>query len=467
MTADTPPLDNSLDPTLPHRSLAALDATLPARPRNDKSRGLSLRRNFSWTFLGSLFYAGTQGLLMVLLSKMSGPEAVGKFSLGLGVTAPIILFTSMQLRSVQATDARREYSPGHYLALRLLMTMFGIGVVALIAFTTGYTAEKAAVVMIIGLAKGVETISDVLFGLLQQRERLDYIAKSTMIKGVVALLAMITTVAVTQSIVWGCFALITSWAAVLLFYDVPAVREMATLTMNTPGGITPEEALTPRWEWRRLARLAWLSLPLGFVMMMISLNNNIPTYFMDHYQSESDLGIFSVIQYLMLAGTTVVMSLGQSAIPRLAHYYADAQVKPFIGLAFKLLAVSLVMAIAGILVALIGGKQLLTLIFTEEFAKDEHILVLGMLAAGISYLASFAGYTITAARLFRIQPFLFALTAVVTFIACAALIPQDAVRGGIWVMVITNLVQLIGSLMITAYAVWRIRETAKGKAAYA
>jgi hypothetical protein len=35
------------------------------------------------------------------------------------------------------------------------------------------------------------------------------------------------------------------------------------------------------------------------------------------------------------------------------------------------------------------------------------------------------------------------------------------------VMVITNLVQLVGSLMITAYAIWRIREPAKGKAVYA
>jgi hypothetical protein len=70
-----------------------------------------------------------------------------------------------------------------------------------------------------------------------------------------------------------------SWSCVLLFYDIPSVREMAALTANTPGGITPQEALTPRFEWRHLAHLAWLSLPLGFVMMMISLNNNIPTYF--------------------------------------------------------------------------------------------------------------------------------------------------------------------------------------------
>jgi O-antigen/teichoic acid export membrane protein len=188
---------------------------------------------------------------------------------------------------------------------------------------------------------------------------------------------------------------------------------------------------------------------------------------MEHYQSEADLGIFSVIQYLMVAGTTVVMSLGQSALPRLAHYYADGQARPFVGLALKLLVVSFVMAVAGILVALIGGKQLLTLIFTEEFARDDHVLVLGMLAAGISYLASFAGFTITSARMFRIQPFLFAITAVVTYIACSILIPQDAVRGGIWVMVITNFVQLIGSLTIAGYAVWCISKVAKEKARYA
>lgn len=281
--------------------------------------------------MGSLFYAGTQGAMMVLLSKLAGAETVGKLALGLGVTASIILFTNLQLRSLQATDADRDYRPGHYLALRLLMTTIGLLIMAAIVFTSGYTAEKATVILIIGLAKGVESISDVLFGLLQQRERLDYISKSVMIKGVMGLLSMIITVAVTQSIILGCLALLVSWACVLIFYDIPSIRSMAALTEG-PDAITPLEALTPQWEWRHLKRLAQLSLPLGFVMMMISLNNNIPTYFMDHYQNASDLGIFSVIQYLMVAGTTVITSLGQSTIPRLACYYADGEETPFIRL---------------------------------------------------------------------------------------------------------------------------------------
>ncbi len=443
-------------------------ADVPEKPKHDpKSAGLSLRRNFSWTFVGYIFYAASQGVLLVLLSKLAGPEAVGLFSLGLGVCAPIILFTNLQLRAVQATDARRDYSPGHYLALRLLMTAIGLSVIAVIVFTSGYTSEKTAVILVIGLAKAVESISDVLFGLLQQRERLDYIAKSTMIKGVVSILTMATTLAVTHSIVWGAVALLIGWTCVLLFYDIPAVRWMAARKTHDPDDIDLRDALKPRWDWERLRHLAWLSLPLGFVMMMISLNNNIPTYFVEHYHSVDDLGIFSIMQYLMLAGTTVVNALGQSAIPRLARYYADARVGPFVSLAVKLLGVSLLMAVAGVVVALIGGKQLLSLVFTADFAKDSDLFVLVMVAAGVSYVASFAGYTMTAARFFRVQTILFAITAIVTFIACAALIPGDAVRGAVWVMMIANLVQLVGSLMITGYAIWQIRQPNKDNAAYA
>jgi hypothetical protein len=60
--------------------------------------------------------------MIVLLTKLGSPEMVGQFALGLAVTAPIILFANLQLRSVQATDARQEFQFGHYFGLRLVTT---------------------------------------------------------------------------------------------------------------------------------------------------------------------------------------------------------------------------------------------------------------------------------------------------------------------------------------------------------
>ena len=96
-------------------------------------RPLSLRSNFSWTFAGNVVYAGCQWGMLMVLAKLGSPEWSGQFALGLAVTAPIIMLTNLQLRAIQATDARREYRFGHYLALRLATTALALLVIAGIA----------------------------------------------------------------------------------------------------------------------------------------------------------------------------------------------------------------------------------------------------------------------------------------------------------------------------------------------
>src|ERR1043165_9211480 len=78
----------------------------------------SLRANFLWSLTGTIIYAGCQWGMLVALAKLGDAEMVGQFALALAVTAPVLMFTNLQLRSVQATDARKDYAFGDYLALR-------------------------------------------------------------------------------------------------------------------------------------------------------------------------------------------------------------------------------------------------------------------------------------------------------------------------------------------------------------
>jgi hypothetical protein len=57
----------------------------------------SLRRNFSWTLLGNVVYSGCQWAMLMVLAKLTRPDQVGQFSLGLAVTAPVILLAGLQL----------------------------------------------------------------------------------------------------------------------------------------------------------------------------------------------------------------------------------------------------------------------------------------------------------------------------------------------------------------------------------
>lgn len=66
-------------------------------------RQQSLKVNFSWTILGNSLYAFSQWYIVFILAKFGNPELVGIYSLGLAISAPILMLTGLQLRTVQAT----------------------------------------------------------------------------------------------------------------------------------------------------------------------------------------------------------------------------------------------------------------------------------------------------------------------------------------------------------------------------
>jgi O-antigen/teichoic acid export membrane protein len=426
---------------------------------------LTLRRNFSWTFAGNVVYAASQWGMLVVLAKLGSPEMVGQFTLGLAVTAPVIMFTNLNLRSVQATDARHQYLFGDYLGLRLIATGLALLAIAGITIAAGYRWETSQIILLVGLAKAFESISDVFYGLIQQYERMDRIAISLMIKGPVSLLLLGLGVYLTGSVLGGAVGLTVAWAIVLVGYDIRS----GALILNTPP-LTPQDgvaaspeavALRPRWHLKTLGKLTWLTMPLGLVMMLISLNTNIPRYFIERYLGERELGIFGAISYLMVAGSIVVRALGQSASPRLAKYYAAGDSTAFRRLLLKLVQIGFLLGAAAVLVAIVAGRQILTLLYRPEYAQQADVLVWLMVAAGIGYVSSFLGSGMTAARYFRIQILVFALVTGTSATACLWLIPTSGLRGAAIALIIAAIIQAGLSLGVILYVLHKIHRYAE------
>ncbi|TYO93243.1 lipopolysaccharide biosynthesis protein [Desulfallas thermosapovorans] len=405
---------------------------------NDKQiKPMSLRRNFSWTFTGNVIYAACQWGMLMAMAKLGTPVVVGQYTLGLAVTAPVFMLTNLQLRGVQATDAKDEHSFGEYLGLRISGSAVALAIILLIIWFGGYRGETAVVIMLLGLAKFIESVSDICFGLAQKHEQMQLIAKSHIVKGILSLVVLVIILIVTGSITLSIVGLIISWFLVLVLYD----------WVNTRNFSEPQ----PVFSGEKLWPLARLSLPLGAVMALISLNSNIPRYFIEHELSIEALGYFSAMAYLIVAGNTVVSALGQSASPRLAKYFAFANMKAYRRLLLKLALLGAGLGIMGLGVSVTFGREILALLYTPEYAEYAGIFNLIIVSAGIGYVASFLGYGLTAARFFKIQPAIFCIVTLVSLSSCAILIPIAGLKGAAYALIITSLVQLLVSLLAIVY----------------
>ena len=136
---------------------------------------------------------------------------------------------------MQATDARGDFQFGDYLGLRLLSIAAALAFVFAIEIVSGHDAHLLFVVVITGVVKSLDLIGDIIFGLLQQHERMDRIAVSQMIRGVLQLLAVAAAAYTTRNVLWAVTGQAAVSLIVLLTYDLRnAVRilEYAWPTRN-------------------------------------------------------------------------------------------------------------------------------------------------------------------------------------------------------------------------------------------
>jgi O-antigen/teichoic acid export membrane protein len=234
---------------------------------------------------------------------------------------------------------------------------------------------------------------------------------------------------------------------VLLCYDAPKTMQSGNIDLKS---LTREfraygSELTFRGGHRRLSRLALSGLPMGFVMMLVSLNLNIPRYFIQQRLGTHDLAIFSAIATLLTAGSVVTNAIGQAAAPRLAKCFANRDMRGFLALLSGLVLASLGLGAGGFLVSVLFGKQAMALMYRPEYTTRQDVLVWLMAASGFFYLGSTLGYAVTAVRCFAPQLPLFAIAAVTTAIACLVLVPSMGLRGVAVAVLISAVVQCAGS----------------------
>jgi len=434
------------------RTTSQRSPTIPsADERPDvRLRQPSLRKNFAWTLTGNGTYVACQAGWLIVFAKLGSPAMLGQFAIGLAVCAPIVMFTRLQIRDIQATDARDEYRFGDYLWLRLTSTVIGIVVIAAIALLAGYNRGDALALLAIAFFRGVESVSDVIYGLLQKWERFDLVSRSLMIKGPASLVALGVMLYFTKSVALGAVGIMVSWFALMLFYDAPNARRL----MHAQG-ITEDLRPGSIWSSGRMPiirKLVWLALPLGIVALLDSLNQNTPRYAIQHYLGDASLGYYAAMASAVVAGNMVVSALANSAQPRLSRSYIY-DLPAFMRLAWKLVQFGVVLGGGAVIVALLFGRPLLAFFYTPEFARNADVFVWIMVAAGLGYIARFLVYTMTAARYLKAQAPLYASALAAISVLSWWLVPIHGLLGAAWAICVGMTVLVLGALAVNIHAV--------------
>jgi O-antigen/teichoic acid export membrane protein len=394
-------------------------------------------RKFSRALLGHAIYALCSWLILIVLARLGNAASVGRFALALAVATPILLFANLYLSAVQATDTTRNHPFSRYLALRLLTSAGALTLIVAIAVLCRFPPETALLIGIVGLAKAFDAVADIFLGLFQQRERLDLMATTLLINGVLSLTALFSAMAVTQDIHIAALGFAAGSLGAAGWAWIHGAR-----LLRAKG-----ESVWGVWRPNAVRELALQALPLGFTSLRMTLYLSIPRYFIPYVLGDDALGIFATLTTLSLGAGVVVTALCNSTAVQLSHNWAFGDIRCFLRATRRLCVMSVAIGTTQVIGTLFFGKLLLTVLLPPEYAVRTDLLLWLTLIATLLFLVAALESALIAARAAASQIQIHIISSTVLFLSCAGLIPRFGLIGAAWAMGIGTAVALIGNYL--------------------
>ncbi len=400
---------------------------------------LSLRKNFSWTFVGSVISTGCQWLMLILITKFLTVEEVGYYSLALAITSPLVLFSMLQLRTVELTDTQGKYSFGDYLGLRLLTNIIALCILIaiLLALAGRYEIAAYLTILLMFINKSIEAVSDICYGVMQKHERLDKVSRSLIYRNVGAVVILYLMLLLTNNLMFGLIGIGLWWLFLLFAYDQRNVSFF--------------ESCSPVLKFRRIYKIFKISAPLGVSRGMISLNESVPRYFIEGYLGTASLAIFTPMAYTVTGAYRCIEALGYSAAAKLAKYFINNR-KGYLKLLVMLIIIAALLGAGLIIIGIFFGEHILRLLYTETYAEKPSVFVWLLVVAAFKMISSMLNHGLNATRRFKVQVPLNIISVVFCFVFSIFSIPRYGIKGAAWAILVSILVKIIGSLLVICLA---------------
>jgi O-antigen/teichoic acid export membrane protein len=412
-----------------------------------KEQEVSIQKAMLFNTVGSVLYYACQWFTTVVIVHTSGYSAAGVLSLAMSVTAAPSIVSLFNVRNYQVSDLKGQYSTETYLKSRTYTNLLSYLICVLVVLAGGYSAEKAAVILVFMLYKLAEGYADVYYGVEQRYGRLDYAGISLTLRGIGSI-AIFTAVLLVCNNLLLALLLMTVYSFLIVFV---CDRRW------TAGWRSAEREQASAQESGRKAifQLLVTCFPLAVVASLNNLSFNLAKIALENYYGSEVMGYYSSVASPTLVVNLAASTLFAPLIPPLTRAFREGDKHTFYGILKKF---ALLMA-ALTVVCLIGSKLLarwgLMLIFGSSIEPYVYLFVPIIVVTILLALNTSLFGICTLLREIKSQ-YVIGFAGILTAVVTALTVVKDGgMMGVVYAQLLTVAVQTLIQIVIIAWALHR------------
>jgi len=396
----------------------------------------SLLNKAKWLLSGNILFAFSQWVMLIMFSHFSSPMQLGYYSYALAITAPIFMLSNLQLRPLVVADLNLEkkFSFSEYLSLRLVTIILAI--VISLFFIDWENNLALSIVLVVVLIKASESVSDIIYAYYNANKKTKFISRSLTFKSVLVILLSFCVLYITHNIVYSLTATLIGYLFVLGLLDIRQnINHLREINFFD----------------KKLKKIMQIGLPLGVAVMLVSLQTNIPRYFLEHYSNVELVGVYTILYYFIVIGGIVINSVCQYLSPSFSEFYRDLKINDLKKIIKNAFFIALSLGVVGLVISLFLNNFIIKIVYGSDYLAYAYLLPYIMIAGIFTYLSVVNGYLLTSLKLLKIQMPIFLILVCLTIIYSYLLIPIYGLTGAVY----TTILSAASQFLISSFIIYR------------
>lgn len=400
--------------------------------KNELARESDLKRNSLWYSIGTFTFAVSSVLLLLVVTRLQGPEAAGVFSIGWAVCQLMYTVGLFGTRNFQVADIDNRYDDAVYFRSKIFTIVSMLAGCIIYSFVLRLSLEKTLVSFLLTLLMGAETIGDVLAGFLQKRERLDLSGKSYFFRILSYDLLFFVLLLLTGNLVLAIGAaclLSTIW---LLTIDYGWVKMI---------GYTPFTG-----NYKMTLQLLKECFPIFFSAFLTNYIVNIPKNSIELYLTTKMQSIYNI---LFMPSAIITLFMSFVLVPMytmISESWSKKDLVNFRKIIYRILGMIIGLTVLFAVAGYFMGIPILSWVYKVELSAFRPQFTLLILGGGINSLATFLVYLLTVFKKQRLLIYAYLLTALAATITSNTLVRESGITGAAVIYLIA--VILIGCCLV-------------------
>ncbi|MCI8633151.1 MAG: oligosaccharide flippase family protein [Lachnospiraceae bacterium] len=323
---------------------------------------LSIKKNTIYNSIGAAVYLGCQWLITVVIVKIVSYEEAGNLSLAISITNMFFTVATFGIRNFQVSDYKEKYSVSIYVTTRIITSILALSLCTIFVVSNrSYTSYQILCIIIYMLFRLMEAFVDVLQGIQQKQERMDYICYSFISRGVLSFFVFCIFLYFTKKLIFAIIGMTCVSALIVFIYDYNICKKIKNFSII--------------FSYKQSLRLMQECLPLMMNSFLISSLVSIPRNTLEAVYGNYYLGIYASIATPAVIVQTAASWIYNPLITFFTKYYVEKEKEKYMKQYHKVWKMIFLVFVTVIIISKIFGKWGLTILFNEEIVQYSNLLI--------------------------------------------------------------------------------------------